>query len=151
MILCGILSKSATLPFHSWLPDAVVAPSPVTSLLHAAVLVKIGVYVYARLFLVNFHLDVVWSTAIPIIAAISAIVAAGAAIVENDIKRIIAYSTISQLSFIFLGLSSGTMIGIAGGLLYSLMHSLAKGGLFLCAGIIEHSTQDVYKRQAYFC
>mgnify|MGYP000057390824 FL=1 len=147
LILFGILSKSATLPFHSWLPDAGVAPSPVTSLLHAAVLVKIGVYVYARLFLVNFHLDVVWSTAIPIIAAISAIVAAGAAIVENDIKRIIAYSTISQLSFIFLGLSSGTMIGVAGGLLYILMHSLAKGGLFLCAGIIEHSTHTKDIRQ----
>ena len=116
-------------------------------MLHAAVLVKIGVYVYARLFLVNFHLDVVWSTAIPIIAAISAIVAAGAAIVENDIKRIIAYSTISQLSFIFLGLSSGTMVGVAGGLLYILMHSLAKGGLFLCAGIIEHSTHTKDIRQ----
>ncbi len=147
LILFGILSKSATLPFHSWLPDAGVAPSPVTSLLHAAVLVKIGVYVYARLFLVNFHLDVAWDTVIPIIAAISAIVAAGAAIIENDIKRIIAYSTISQLAFIFLGLSSGTMIGVAGGLLYILMHSLAKAGLFLCAGIVEHSTHTKDIRQ----
>ncbi len=140
LVLFGILSKSATLPFHSWLPDAGVAPSPVTSLLHAAVLVKIGVYVYARLFLVNFHLDVAWETIIPIIAAVSGIVAAGAAILENNIKRIIAYSTISQLAFIFLGLSIGNMIGAAGGLLYILMHSLAKGGLFLCAGIVEHST-----------
>jgi len=140
LILFGILSKSATLPLHTWLPDAGVAPSPVTSLLHAAVLVKIGVYVFARLFLVNFHLDAVWSLAIPIIAAISAIVSAGAAIVENDIKRIIAYSTISQLAFIFLGLSCGNIIGAAGGLLYIFMHSLAKGGLFLCAGIIEHNT-----------
>ena len=147
LILFGILSKSATLPFHSWLPDAGVAPSPVTSLLHAAVLVKIGVYVYARLFLVNFHLDVVWSTAIPIIAAVSAIIAAGAAIIENDIKRIIAYSTISQLAFIFLGLSTGTIVGAAGGLLYILMHSLAKGGLFLCAGIVEHSTHTKDIRQ----
>ena len=140
LILFGILSKSATLPLHSWLPDAGVAPSPVTSLLHAAVLVKIGVYVFARLFLLNFQLEVVWQTALPIIAAISALVSAGAAIVENDIKRIIAYSTISQLAFILLGLSCGNMIGAAGGLMYILMHSLAKGGLFLCAGIVEHST-----------
>ena len=141
LILFGILSKSATLPFHVWLPDAGVAPSPVTALLHAAVLVKIGVYVYARLFLVNFYLDAVWSVIIPIIAAVSAIVSAGAAIRENNIKRIIAYSTISQLGFIFLGLSCGNMIGAAGGLLYILMHSMAKGGLFLCAGIIEHNTK----------
>ncbi|MEG2213590.1 MAG: NADH-quinone oxidoreductase subunit L, partial [Clostridiales bacterium] len=140
LILFGILSKSATLPLHTWLPDAGVAPSPVTSLLHAAVLVKIGVYVFARLFLVNFQLDVIWETVVPIIAAVSALVSAGAALVENDIKRIIAYSTISQLAFILLGLSSGVMIGVAGGLLYILMHSLAKGGLFLCAGIVEHNT-----------
>ena len=70
----------------------------------------------------------------------SALVSAGAAIVENDMKRIIAYSTISQLAFIFLGLSCGNMIGAAGGLMYILMHSLAKGGLFLCAGIVEHNT-----------
>ena len=147
LILFGILSKSATLPLHTWLPDAGVAPSPVTSLLHAAVLVKIGVYVYARLFLVNFHLDASWSLIIPIIAAVSALVSAGAAIIENDIKRIIAYSTISQLAFIFLGLSCGNMIGAAGGLLYILMHSLAKGGLFLCAGIIEHNTHTKDIRQ----
>ena len=147
LILFGILSKSATLPFHTWLPDAGVAPSPVTSLLHAAVLVKIGVYVFARLFLVNFHLDICWELIVPIIAAVSAIVAAGAALIENDIKRIIAYSTISQLGFIFLGLSCGNMIGAAGGLLYILMHSLAKGGLFLCAGIVEHNTHTKDIRQ----
>jgi len=140
LILFGILSKSATLPLHTWLPDAGVAPSPVTALLHAAVLVKIGVYVYARLFLANFQLEVVWEVAVPIIAAISALVSAGAAMIDNNIKRIIAYSTVSQLAFIFLGLSCGTEVGAAGGLLYILMHSLAKGGLFLCAGIVEHST-----------
>jgi NADH:ubiquinone oxidoreductase subunit 5 (subunit L)/multisubunit Na+/H+ antiporter MnhA subunit len=146
-ILCGILAKSATLPLHTWLPDAGVAPSPVTSLLHAAVLVKIGVYVYARFFLVNFELEQVWHTAVPVIAAVSALVSAGAAIVENDIKRIIAYSTVSQLAFIFLGLSCGVVEGIAGGLLYILMHSLAKGGLFLTAGIVEHSTHTKDIRQ----
>ncbi|MCL1975235.1 MAG: NADH-quinone oxidoreductase subunit L [Firmicutes bacterium] len=146
-ILFGILSKSATLPLHTWLPDAGVAPSPVTSLLHAAVLVKIGVYIYARFFLVNFSVPEVWHTVVPIIAAVSALVSAGAAIVENDIKRIIAYSTVSQLAFIFLGLSCGVVQGIAGGLLYIFMHSLAKGGLFLTAGIIEHSTHTKDIRQ----
>ena len=147
LILFGILSKSATLPLHSWLPDAGVAPSPVTSLLHAAVLVKIGVYVYARFFLIYFEAAELWHIVVPAIAALSALVSAGAAIIENDIKRIIAYSTISQLAFILLGLSCGNVEGAAGGLLYILMHSLAKGGLFLAAGIVEHSTHTKDIRQ----
>lgn len=147
LIMFGIFSKSATLPLHTWLPDAGVAPSPVTALLHAAVLVKIGVYVFARLFLVNFAFDEIWHTVVPVIAAVSALVTGGAALVETDIKRIIAYSTVSQIGFIFLGLSCGSIVGAAGGLLYILMHSLAKGGLFLCAGIVEHSTgtKDIRK------
>jgi proton-translocating NADH-quinone oxidoreductase chain N len=144
-ILIGIFAKSATVPLHSWLPDAGVAPSPVTSLLHAAVLVKIGVYAFARLFLVNFSVSPDWNTIVPIIAAVSAVISGGAALVETDIKRIIAYSTVSQIAYIFLGLSTGSVIGIAGGLLYILMHSIAKGGLFLCAGIVEHNahTKDI--------
>ncbi|MEI8345355.1 MAG: proton-conducting transporter membrane subunit, partial [Candidatus Omnitrophota bacterium] len=137
LILLGILAKSATLPLHSWLPDAGVAPSPVTALLHAAVLVKIGVYAYARIFIVNIPLDFEIRQVIMIIAGFSALISAGAAFVETDLKRIIAYSTISQIGFIFLGLASGALIGVAGALLYILMHGLAKGGLFLCAGIIE--------------
>jgi NADH:ubiquinone oxidoreductase subunit 5 (subunit L)/multisubunit Na+/H+ antiporter MnhA subunit len=140
LILFGILSKSATLPLHTWLPDAGVAPSPVTALLHAAVLVKIGVYAYARLLVVTMNVDEVWHTVVPIIAATSAIVSAGAALVETDMKRIVAYSTISQIGFIFLGLSVGTKTGFAGGFLYILMHGIAKGGLFLCAGIVERGT-----------
>ena len=145
LILVGIFSKSATLPLHTWLPDAGVAPAPVTSLLHAAVLVKIGVYAYARLFLMSFVIGDVWSTVVPIIAAISALVSAGAAMRAYDLKRIIAYSTVSQIGFIFLGLSTGSGISAAGGMLYILMHGLAKGGLFLCAGIVEHNahTKDI--------
>lgn len=141
LILAGILSKSATLPFQSWLPDAGVAPSPVTALLHAAVLVKIGVYVFARIFIVNITPDILWHTVLPLIAGISAIVAAGAALIEIDLKRIIAYSTISQIGFIFFGLSIGNDLAILGALLYILMHGLAKAGLFLCAGIIEQNTK----------
>lgn len=141
LILAGIFSKSATLPFQTWLPDAGVAPSPVTALLHAAVLVKIGVYVFARIFVATIPLTEFWHAAVPMAAGISALVAAGAALVETDLKRIIAYSTISQIGFIFLGLSMGSELGFAGGLLYILMHGLAKAGLFLCAGIVEQNTR----------
>jgi NADH:ubiquinone oxidoreductase subunit 5 (subunit L)/multisubunit Na+/H+ antiporter MnhA subunit len=142
LILFGILSKSATLPFHTWLPDAGVAPSPVTALLHAAVLVKIGVYVFARLFLLTFHIGPIWNVIVPIIAGSSALIAAGAALIDTDLKRIIAYSTISQIGFIFLGLATGNVVGIVGGLLYILMHGLAKGGLFLTAGIVEQNAKS---------
>jgi formate hydrogenlyase subunit 3/multisubunit Na+/H+ antiporter MnhD subunit len=82
---------------------------------------------------------------IPVIAGVSALVSAGAALVDTDMKRIIAYSTVSQIGFILLGFSIGTEIGIAGALLYILMHGLAKGGLFLCAGIVEQNakTKDI--------
>lgn len=147
LILVGIFAKSATLPLHTWLADAGVAPSPVTALLHAAVLVKIGVYVFARIFIANIPLAVFWQTVIPAIAAASALVSAGAALVETDLKRIIAYSTISQIGFIFLGFSIGSPIGVAGALLFILMHGLAKAGLFLCAGIVEQNTKTKDIRQ----
>lgn len=148
LIMAGILSKSATLPLQTWLPDAGVAPSPVTALLHAAILVKIGVYVFARLFIATgFAIDNFWHVAIPVIAGVSALIAAGAAMIETDIKRIIAYSTISQIGFIFLGLAVGNEVGVVGGMLYILMHGMAKGGLFLCAGIVEQNThtKDITK------
>jgi len=141
LIMAGILSKSATFPFHTWLPDAGVAPSPVTALLHAAILVKIGVYVFARLFLATFTIPAFWHTLVPIIAAASAIISAGAALIETDLKRLIAYSTVSQIGFIFFGLAVGNEMAVAGGLLFILMHGLAKAGLFLCAGIIEQNTK----------
>ncbi len=140
LILFGMFSKSASVPLHTWLPDAGVAPSTVTALLHAAVLVKIGVYAYARIFCYAFQMPAGWSAAIPIIVMISSLVAAGAAIVENDLKRILAYSTVSQIGYIFLGFSVMNPKGITGGLLFLLMHGLAKAGLFLCAGIVEHNT-----------
>ncbi len=147
LILFGILSKSAILPFQVWLPDAGVAPSPVTALLHAAVLVKIGVYVFARFFVMTINLSDVWHVALPWIALASSLISAGAALVDTDIKRIIAYSTISQIGFIFFGLATGNSFSIAGGILYILMHGLAKAGLFLCAGIIEQNThtKDITK------
>jgi len=152
LILLGIFSKSATLPFSTWLPDAGVAPSPVTALLHAAVLVKIGVYAYARIFCATIQLDPTWIAAIIFVAGASTLISAGAALIETNIKRIIAYSTISQIGFIFLGLATQNKIGVAGALLYIMMHGVAKGGLFLCAGIIEHKThtKDITKMGGLF-
>ncbi|MBI5543162.1 MAG: NADH-quinone oxidoreductase subunit L [Deltaproteobacteria bacterium] len=147
LMLCGIFAKSATLPLHTWLPDAGVAPSPVTALLHAAVLVKIGVYVFARLMVATFVVSPVWHDIVPWIAGASALVSACAALIDTDLKRIIAYSTVSQIGFIFLGLAVDSEMAVGGGLLYILMHGVAKGGLFLCAGIVEHGThtKDITK------
>jgi len=147
LILAGLFAKSATLPLQTWLPDAGVAPSPVTALLHAAVLVKIGVYVYARLLVVTLPVAEIWHTIVPVVAGLSAIISAGAALIETDLKRIIAYSTISQIGFIFLGFAVGGELAVSGALLYILMHGLAKGGLFLCAGIVEQKThtKDITK------
>ncbi len=138
LIILGIFSKSATFPLHSWLADAGIAPSPVTALLHAAVLVKIGVYVYARLFNFTIVPSEEIRTVLFIIVAISAFLSGAVAFVEKDIKRVIAFSTISQLAFIFLGFISGGRLAFIGSMLFILMHGVAKAGLFLSAGIIEH-------------
>ncbi len=147
LILAGIFSKSAILPFSTWLPDAGVAPSTVTSLLHAAVLVKIGTFAYAKLFGTVFIPSFAFSYIVLVITGITAVVSGGAALIEKDIKRIIAYSTVSQLCFIFLALAAGTKEAFYGGILYILMHSIAKAALFLCAGIIEQKThtKDITK------
>ena len=123
------------------------SPSPVTALLHAAVLVKIGVYVYARLFNGIIIPSETVRTAVFVIIALSAFISGGAALIEKDIKRIIAFSTVSQLAFIFLGFAAGSRLAFAGSMLFILMHSTAKAGLFLSAGIIEHQThtKDITK------
>jgi NADH:ubiquinone oxidoreductase subunit 5 (subunit L)/multisubunit Na+/H+ antiporter MnhA subunit len=140
LFLAGIASKSAQLPLQSWLPDAGLAPTPVTALLHAAVLVKIGVYAFARLFNLTFVLSPLFFNGAIVISVITIIVAAGSALVETDMKRILAYSTISQLGYILLALALDSEISFKIALIYILAHSLAKAGLFLCAGLIEHKT-----------
>ncbi len=147
LVLAGILSKSAQLPLQSWLPDAGVAPTPVTALLHAAVLVKIGVYMFARFFGLTLVASPVFLNFCIALSVITIIVAAASALVENNIKRILAYSTISQLGYILLALSLNTGISLKVALVYILAHSLAKAGLFLCAGIIEHKTgtKDIHE------
>ncbi|HTY44500.1 MAG TPA: NADH-quinone oxidoreductase subunit L [Patescibacteria group bacterium] len=147
LVLAGILSKSAQLPLQSWLPDAGVAPTPVTALLHAAVLVKIGVYMFARFFCLTLAVSPAFLNSCIALSVITIVVAAASALVENNIKRILAYSTISQLGYILLALSLNTGISLKVALVYILAHSLAKAGLFLCAGIVEHKTgtKDIHE------
>ncbi|MDR0952588.1 MAG: NADH-quinone oxidoreductase subunit L [Elusimicrobiota bacterium] len=145
-IILAAFSKSAIFPFSSWLPDAGVAPSPVTALLHAAVLVKIGVFAFAKIF-TFIILDITAAELVMYVAAISSLIAGAAALKETNIKRVIAYSTISQLGFIFFAIAIGGGLGTTAAFLFILMHGVAKGGLFLCAGIIEHKThtKDITK------
>ncbi|HVN75343.1 MAG TPA: NADH-quinone oxidoreductase subunit L [Thermoanaerobaculaceae bacterium] len=140
LIMAGVFSKSATVPLHTWLPDAGVAPSTITALLHAAILVKIGLYGFARLFCNGMVIPEQWHKWLLAVALASAFVSACAALQETNIKRLLAYSTVSQIGYTFLGLFAFTRTGYIGSLLYILAHGIAKGGLFLCAGIIEHGT-----------
>ncbi|MFA5355870.1 MAG: NADH-quinone oxidoreductase subunit L [Candidatus Omnitrophota bacterium] len=140
LLLAGIISKSAQLPLQTWLPDAGVAPTPVTALLHAAVLVKIGVYAFARFFCFTFAVTPFFTDTVIALSVATIIVAGGCALVESNMKRILAYSTVSQLGYIILAFSLGTGIAFKIAMLYILAHSIAKAGLFLCAGIIEHKT-----------
>jgi len=140
LVMAGVFSKSATVPLHTWLPDAGVAPSTITSLLHAAILVKIGLYAFARLFCNGMVIRPEAQAWLLAFALMSAFVSASAALHETNIKRLLAYSTVSQIGYTFLGLIVFTHYGYIGALLYIMAHGFAKGGLFLCAGIIEHGT-----------
>ena len=139
-VFIGIMAKSCVFPLGTWLPDAGVAPSTVTALLHAAVLVKIGIYGFARLFCFTFIMPEAARHYVPLLAVITSIVAGCAALRETDIKRILAQSTISQLAFILFGLSFASPISISGAILFIFAHALGKAALFLSAGIIEHAT-----------
>ncbi|GAH79519.1 unnamed protein product, partial [marine sediment metagenome] len=147
LIFTGIMAKSCIFPLHTWLPSATVAPTPVTAFLHAAVLVKIGIYGFARFFNYTFYVPQIVTTYIPLLIVISTIIAGFSALRETDMKKILAYSTISQLGFILLGLTFVSDIGITGALLFVLAHALGKTGLFLCTGIIEYKTgvRDITK------
>lgn len=139
LIFLGVIAKSATIPLHTWLADAhPVAPSPMSAVLSGLV-AKVGILGFVRIFAQTFGWTNNW---ILILAGISSIVAAGAAMVENDMKKIIAYSTVSQLGYIFLGLVLMTQLGMISALVYFMAHAIAKAGLFLCAGIIERSTGE---------
>jgi len=144
LILSGIVAKSAVLPVHNWLPDAhTTAPSPMSALL-SGIVVKIGLLVFLRIFCYTFNIGWNW---ILLLAVLSSIVAASAALLEKDMKKIIAYSTVSQTGYILLGFAVMSKLGITAGLLYFIVHAISKSGLFLCAGIVEQTcgTREIDK------
>ena len=133
LIFCGAIGKSAQFPLHTWLPDAMEGPTPVSALIHAATMVAAGVYLTARMFPI---LTPDSSLTIAYIGGITAIVAATIAIVRFDIKRVLAYSTISQLGFMMLGIGAGSYVA---GLFHLATHAFFKALLFLGSGSVIHA------------
>ena len=139
LMLFAAVAKSVQFPLHTWIPDAMAAPTPVSSLLHAACYVKAGVYLVARMhslgpWPISWQILVIW------IGTVTMLVGALYAMVQHDLKRLLAFSTVSQIGYMMLGLGLSTSLGIAAGLLHCLNHGLFKGGLFLCAGAVEKVT-----------
>lgn len=139
LMLIGAMAKSVMFPLHTWIPEAMNAPTPVSALLHSACYVKAGVYLIARMYSLA-HWPHAWNIVVITLGCVTIFVGAIFALAQTDMKRLLAYSTISQLGYIITGLGLGTNLGIAAGLFYCLSHGLFKGTLFLCAGAVQHST-----------
>jgi len=143
MLIFGF-AKAAIMPFHSWLPAAMVAPTPVSALLHAVAVVKVGVFSVARVltgvFGVNLLLDLHLGTIVCYIAAFTVIVASLIALSQDGLKRRLAFSTIGQLSYIVLGVALLSPKGMIGGMTHIAMHAFGKITLFFCAGAIFVAT-----------
>ncbi len=135
---CGV--KAAVMPLHTWLPVAMVAPTPVSALLHAVAVVKAGVFGFARVtgFVFGPPLlhEIGAATVLVWLAAATIVVASVAALVQDNLKRLLAFSTIGQLSYIVLGVALGTPAAFAGGVMHLASHALLKITLFFCAGAI---------------
>jgi NADH-quinone oxidoreductase subunit L len=144
LLLGGALGKSAQLPLQTWLPDAMAGPSPVSALIHAATMVTAGVYLIARTH-VLFSLAPAVQTAIAIIGALTLLIAGFSALAQHDLKRILAYSTISQIGYMFLALGVGAW---SAAVFHFMIHAFFKALLFLAAGVVilvldeEH---DIFK------
>ncbi|MBG7617620.1 MAG: NADH-quinone oxidoreductase subunit L, partial [Chloroflexi bacterium] len=135
-IFLGAVGKSAQFPLHVWLPDAMEGPTPVSALIHAATMVAAGVFLVARTYPI-FAASETAMTTVGIIGAVTCIFAASIGLVMNDIKRVLAYSTISQLGYMMLGLATG---GVAVGMFHLLNHAFFKSLLFLGSGNVNHAT-----------
>ena len=135
-IFSGAVGKSAQFPLHVWLPDAMEGPTPVSALIHAATMVAAGVFLVARTFPLFEH-SVPALNIVAVIGGFTAIFAASMGLVMTDIKRVIAYSTISQLGYMMLGLGTG---GVAVGIFHLFNHAFFKTLLFLGAGSVNHAT-----------
>jgi multicomponent Na+:H+ antiporter subunit A len=144
LILLGVLTKSAQFPFHFWLPGAMVAPTPVSAYLHSATMVKAGVFLAARLHPLGSGISV-WDNGLLFFGALTAIVGGVVAISERDLKRILAYSTVSSLGLMLMLLGIGTPLAVKSALLLLFCHSLYKAALFMVAGAIDAQlrTRDI--------
>jgi NADH-quinone oxidoreductase subunit L len=135
LVLCGVVGKSAQFPLHTWLPDAMPGPTPISALIHAATMVAAGVYLVARLLPV-LEASPVAQTVLAVIAAVTMLLAALFALAQDDLKRVFAWSTVSQLAYMFGALAVG---GYAAGVFHLMSHGAFKALLFLCAGAVSHA------------
>ncbi len=135
LIFCGVLGKSAQFPLHVWLPDAMEGPTPVSALIHAATMVAAGGYLLARCFFLYAELPSVL-TVIAYVGGFTALFAATIAVVQDDIKRILAYSTLSQLGYMVMAIGLG---GYGAGMYHLTTHAFFKALLFLGAGCMIHA------------
>lgn len=142
LLLLGACGKSAQFPLHVWLPDAMEGPTPVSALIHAATMVTAGVYMVTRctpLFTAAPDAQV----AVACIGGITALLAGLIAMTQFDLKRVLAYSTVSQLGYMFLALGVGSLAGISSGMFHLFTHAFFKALLFLAAGSVMHSMGNV--------
>jgi len=141
LIFWGAVGKSAQFPLHVWLPDAMEGPTPVSALIHAATMVAAGVYLVARMYPLFIASEPALSV-VAVVGAFTAVFAATMGLVMNDIKRVLAYSTISQLGYMMMGLGVG---GYAAGMFHLMTHAFFKANLFLGSGSVIHGTgtQDI--------
>lgn len=144
LLFFGPMGKSAQFPLHVWLPDAMEGPTPVSALIHAATMVAAGVYLIARAFFIFSHTPQALLF-IAVIGGFTALFAASIALVQNDIKRILAYSTLSQLGYMVMAMGIGAMTA---GMFHLMTHAFFKSLLFLAAGSVIHALheeQDIWK------
>ncbi|HZQ50199.1 MAG TPA: NADH-quinone oxidoreductase subunit L [Candidatus Dormibacteraeota bacterium] len=138
LLLVGAVAKSAQIPLHTWLPDAMEGPTPVSALIHAATMVTAGVYLVARMAPI-YDIATYAHDAVAIVGAVTALFAATIAIVQTDIKRVLAYSTMSQIGYMFLAVGIGAY---SAGLFHLLSHAFFKALLFMAAGNVIHAMAD---------
>ncbi len=144
LLLGGAVGKSAQLPLYVWLPDAMEGPTPVSALIHAATMVTAGVYMVSRMNILYAHAPIAM-LAVAVIGAATALFAASIGLVQNDIKKVLAYSTVSQLGYMFLACGVGAF---GAGVFHLMTHAFFKGLLFLGAGSVIHAMggeQDMRK------
>jgi multicomponent Na+:H+ antiporter subunit A len=140
LMLVSLVAKSVQFPLHTWIPEAMAAPTPVSALLHAACYVKAGVYLAARMHSFGAWPQPWGGPSLMWIGTITMAVGVMYAMVQTDLKRMLAFSTVSQIGYMMMGIGIGTPLAIAAGLLHCLNHGFFKGGLFLTAGSVQHAT-----------